>query len=553
MSITFTPDESGGGSSTLDGLTDTTLSSPSNGQVLTYNGTKWVNDAVAGTGDVVGPASATDNALARFNSTTGKLLQNSTVTVDDSGNISISGNITVAGTVDGRDVAADGTKLDGIESSADVTDEANVVSSLDGATLTGVTVATGDKVLIQDADDADALKTVTTQAIADLSTTLTQEEVEDYVGAMVTGNTETGITVTYQDGDGTLDFVTDITETSTSTLTNKTLDTASNTITVVEADISDLGSYLTDITGEALSTLSDVTITGIASGELMKWNGSAWVNNTLAEAGVATASHTHVESDITDLGTYLTASSTTTLTNKTFDANGTGNSLSNVDVADLADGTDGELITWDSSGNPATVAVGTSGHVLTSNGTGAAPTFQASAGGGGGGDMSVKEFHFPAEAFSMLETNSAAIEKVVGSNVSVFVQAFDDTTEEYVNGKIQVPTDVDTSETVTFRAYVMAKTAAASKNIELRFGHLALNNSEDFDPASPYTNEDSGDEAIDATQDDVTEVTWTETVSNLGWAANDMVLFRLSRIAPSADNLSGDMYLFNFTVEIPRA
>lgn len=39
-------------------------------------------------GDVVGPASSTDNAIARFDSTTGKLLQNSVVTIDDSGNIS---------------------------------------------------------------------------------------------------------------------------------------------------------------------------------------------------------------------------------------------------------------------------------------------------------------------------------------------------------------------------------------------------------------------------------------------------------------------------------
>ena len=33
--------------------------------------------------------------------------------------------------------------------------------------------------------------------------------------------------------------------------------------------------------------MTDVTITSIASGELLKWNGSAWVNNTLAEAGIA--------------------------------------------------------------------------------------------------------------------------------------------------------------------------------------------------------------------------------------------------------------------------
>jgi hypothetical protein len=36
-------------------------------------------------GDVVGPASATDNAIARFDSTTGKLLQNSVVTIGDTG------------------------------------------------------------------------------------------------------------------------------------------------------------------------------------------------------------------------------------------------------------------------------------------------------------------------------------------------------------------------------------------------------------------------------------------------------------------------------------
>lgn len=39
----------------------------------------------AGTGDVVGPGSATDNAIARFDGTTGKLIQNSAVTVDDTG------------------------------------------------------------------------------------------------------------------------------------------------------------------------------------------------------------------------------------------------------------------------------------------------------------------------------------------------------------------------------------------------------------------------------------------------------------------------------------
>lgn len=44
--------------------------------------------ASGGTGDVVGPSSATDNALARFDGTTGKLIQNGTITQDDTGNLS---------------------------------------------------------------------------------------------------------------------------------------------------------------------------------------------------------------------------------------------------------------------------------------------------------------------------------------------------------------------------------------------------------------------------------------------------------------------------------
>jgi hypothetical protein len=48
---------------------------------------------------------------------------------DASNNVTIGNNLVVGGTVDGRDVAADGTKLDGVEASADVTDTANVTSA----------------------------------------------------------------------------------------------------------------------------------------------------------------------------------------------------------------------------------------------------------------------------------------------------------------------------------------------------------------------------------------------------------------------------------------
>jgi hypothetical protein len=48
--------------------------------------------------------------------------------------------------------------------------------------------------------------TMTNLGNVSIATTLSSEAVQDIVGAMVTGNTETGLSVTYQDGDGTLDF-----------------------------------------------------------------------------------------------------------------------------------------------------------------------------------------------------------------------------------------------------------------------------------------------------------------------------------------------------------
>ena len=79
------------GAGDLSGLGDVAISSPANGQGLIYNSStgKWQNQTGAGSGDVVGPTSSTDNALVRFDGTTGKLIQNSAATLDDSGNLDV--------------------------------------------------------------------------------------------------------------------------------------------------------------------------------------------------------------------------------------------------------------------------------------------------------------------------------------------------------------------------------------------------------------------------------------------------------------------------------
>jgi len=78
-----------GGNITTPGAVDYAI--PDYGYVqLQHNGESWISvcpavAGVGGLGDFVGPSSATDNAVVRFNSTTGKLGQNSSMTVSDAG------------------------------------------------------------------------------------------------------------------------------------------------------------------------------------------------------------------------------------------------------------------------------------------------------------------------------------------------------------------------------------------------------------------------------------------------------------------------------------
>ena len=84
-----------------NGGTGTATPSIVAGTNVTVTGTwpnQTINSTASGTGDVVGPASSTDNAFARFDSTTGKLLQNSTgATLSDTGAAVFTGALDVLG------------------------------------------------------------------------------------------------------------------------------------------------------------------------------------------------------------------------------------------------------------------------------------------------------------------------------------------------------------------------------------------------------------------------------------------------------------------------
>lgn len=58
------------------------------GDQIMFDGTNWLRMPYGG-GDVVGPASATDNAVARYDATTGKLIQNSAALLTDTGELQV--------------------------------------------------------------------------------------------------------------------------------------------------------------------------------------------------------------------------------------------------------------------------------------------------------------------------------------------------------------------------------------------------------------------------------------------------------------------------------
>ena len=118
-------------------------------------------------------------------------------------------NITVTGTVDGRDVATDGSKLDTVEQNADVTDAINVAAAgalmKSGGTMTGNLILNGDPTVALGAATKEYVDTIAAAGIhyhtpvrveAPLNLTVTYNNGASGVGATLTNaGTQEAITI----------------------------------------------------------------------------------------------------------------------------------------------------------------------------------------------------------------------------------------------------------------------------------------------------------------------------------------------------------------------
>jgi hypothetical protein len=115
---------------------------------------------------------------------------------------------------------------------------------------------------------------------------------------------------------------------------NETLSTTTPTILIRK------GNYWYGYGGglvNAVSDIGDVTISSNSSGELLKWNGSAWINNTLAEADIGTATAVALNTAKTGI-TSGQASAITANTAKTTYPSADSNKLSGIEAsADVTD------------------------------------------------------------------------------------------------------------------------------------------------------------------------------------------------------------------------
>ena len=183
--------------------------------------------------------------------------------------------------------------------------EADVDTDTDTDTFASVSVDGANQstsAVILDFDGTDFALTETPADTFDI--TIQSERIEDIIGAGLSGNTETGVTVTYQDGDGTFDFVVDNLQDLAGTL-----------------DVASGGTGLTSLTTNAVlfgNGTGNVGLSNVGTGgQVLLANGSGVPTFTTigTDLAIDSSGAATIQADAVALGTDTTGNYVATIAN----------------------------------------------------------------------------------------------------------------------------------------------------------------------------------------------------------------------------------------------
>jgi hypothetical protein len=304
-------------------------------------------------------------------------LANSSITIDGTA-VSLGGNITTTNTQLTTEQVEDivGGMLDGTETGISVSyDDTNgnldfVIGDNDitNAMLAGSINQSKLAGSITNAKLANSTITIDGQSVAlggSVTTTNTQlstENVQDIAGAMFSSNTESGITATYQDADGTIDLnVSDPTISLTGDVTGSATMTNLGDVSISTTVAANSVALGTDTTGNYIA--------GVSQGTGVSVSGSGEGATATISIGQAVGTSSNVQfgnlvltGDLTVNGSTVTNSATNTTIEDQLIELGTGNSGSASGDSGfvIERGSDANVfIGWDESADAVTFGTGT--------------------------------------------------------------------------------------------------------------------------------------------------------------------------------------------------